>query len=128
MLLLIGFSVVAAFDRFMMDAEEFFLLKELEAINHVIAEIGHFRFGCRKRCSNLEFVPIECSVRGARSDAPMKPTLSRLRCGFPLWVLTEILGCTHKIGRRVAVSEIVYLYPNFIRNVRIAVVDIGLDG
>ena len=54
---------------------------------------------------------MESSVRGARRDAPMKPTLSRLRCGFPLWVLTEILGCTHKIGRRVPVAEIVYLYP-----------------
>jgi len=27
-----------------MDAEDFFLLKELEAINHVIAEIGPFLF------------------------------------------------------------------------------------
>ena len=33
MLLLIGFSVVATYDRFMMEAEDFFLLKELEAIN-----------------------------------------------------------------------------------------------
>jgi hypothetical protein len=42
MLLIIGFYVVGACDSFTMDAEIVLLLTELEAINHLIAEIGPF--------------------------------------------------------------------------------------